>query len=142
MTAIQHLFRGVAIAVTALAVAVLPSAAHAQKPAAGYAGNEEAAKACASVLTEMNCTPLSCSAIMRLTALPPPPPTPTTFIRAFCADCSSSSKCSKPGHNIVKQVADTRRNATAASLLETSHDTICVLARRTASKRQKESKWD
>ena len=40
MTAIQHLFRGVAIAVTALAVAVLPSAAHAQKPAAGYAGNE------------------------------------------------------------------------------------------------------
>ena len=48
--------------------------------------------ACASVLTEMNSTPSRCSSIMRLTALPPPPPTPTTFMRAFCAALSSNSK--------------------------------------------------
>ena len=52
----------------------------------------EIASACASVLTEMNSTPSSCSSIMRLTALPPPPPTPTTFIRAFWTPLSSSSK--------------------------------------------------
>src|SRR5882724_4970442 len=53
----------------------------------------EIASACASVLTEMNSTPPSWSSIMRLTALPPPPPTPTTFILAFCGTpVSSSSK--------------------------------------------------
>src|SRR5690606_22763837 len=51
----------------------------------------ELESAWASVFTEMNWTPVSCSSIMRLTALPPPPPTPTTFIRAFCAGCSSIS---------------------------------------------------
>ena len=50
------------------------------------------ASACASVLTEMNSTPPSWSSIMRLTALPPPPPTPTTFIRAVWTPLSSSSK--------------------------------------------------
>ena len=50
------------------------------------------ASAWASVFTEMNSTPPSCSSIIRLTALPPPPPTPTTFIRAVCAALSSSSK--------------------------------------------------
>src|SRR5207248_11251928 len=40
----------------------------------------------------MNSTPSRCSSIIRLTALPPPPPTPTTFMRAFCAALSSNSK--------------------------------------------------
>jgi hypothetical protein len=52
----------------------------------------EFSSACASVLTEMNSTPSRCSSIMRLTALPPPPPTPTTFMRAFCVALSSNSK--------------------------------------------------
>ena len=52
----------------------------------------EMARACASVLTEMNSTPPSWSSIMRLTALPPPPPTPTTFMRAVWTPLSSSSK--------------------------------------------------
>ena len=50
------------------------------------------ASAWASVFTEMNSTPPSWSSIIRLTALPPPPPTPTTFIRAVCTPLSSSSK--------------------------------------------------
>src|SRR5712691_3064497 len=50
----------------------------------------------ASVFTEMNSTPCTCSSIMRLMALPPPPPTPTTFIRAFCETVSSSSKIMVP----------------------------------------------
>src|SRR5919197_1692156 len=49
------------------------------------------ASACASVFTEMTSTPPSWSSIMRLTALPPPPPTPTTFIRAVWMPLSSSS---------------------------------------------------
>src|SRR6185503_2601672 len=53
--------------------------------------------ACESVLTEMNSTPSRCSSIMRLTALPPPPPTPTTFIRAFCVALSSNSKIISEG---------------------------------------------
>src|SRR5690348_18438176 len=40
----------------------------------------------------MNSTPSRCSSIMRLTALPPPPPTPTTFMRALCVALSSNSK--------------------------------------------------
>src|SRR5579872_931416 len=40
----------------------------------------------------MNSTPSRCSSIIRLTALPPPPPTPTTFIRAFWEVLSSNSK--------------------------------------------------
>src|SRR6185437_2366348 len=52
----------------------------------------EFSRACASVLTEMNSTPSRCSSIIRLTALPPPPPTPTTFIRAFWEVLSSNSK--------------------------------------------------
>src|SRR5690348_13193567 len=49
-------------------------------------------RAWASVLTEMNSTPVSRSSTMRFKALPPPPPTPTTFIRAFWETLSSSSK--------------------------------------------------
>src|SRR5258708_4114612 len=63
-------------------------------------------RARASVLHEMNSTPCSCSSIIRFTALPPPPPTPTTFIRAFCATVSSSSKlmvCLGPGSKEVLQ---------------------------------------
>jgi hypothetical protein len=58
------------------------------------------ASAWASVLTEMNSTPPSWSSIIRLTALPPPPPTPTTFIRAVWTPVSSSSKImiGSPGH--------------------------------------------
>ena len=52
----------------------------------------ELRSACASVFTEMNSTPSRCSSIIRLTALPPPPPTPTTFMRAFCEVVSSNSK--------------------------------------------------
>jgi hypothetical protein len=52
----------------------------------------EAARAWASVLTEMNSTPSRRSSIIRLTALPPPPPTPITFMRAFWVTVSSSSK--------------------------------------------------
>src|SRR6266571_865305 len=53
-------------------------------------------RAWASVLTEMNSTPGRPSSTMRLSALPPPPPTPTTFIRAFCDTVSSSSKIMAP----------------------------------------------
>src|SRR5438034_1586680 len=53
-------------------------------------------RAWASVLTEMNSTPGRPSSTMRLSAVPPPPPTPTTFIRAFCDPVSSSSKIMAP----------------------------------------------
>jgi hypothetical protein len=39
-------------------------------------------RACASVFTAMNSTPLRPTSIMRLTALTPPPPMPTTLITA------------------------------------------------------------
>src|SRR5467141_1265829 len=47
--------------------------------------------ACASVLTEMNSTPRTPSSTIRLSALPTPPPTPTTFMRALCATVFPSS---------------------------------------------------
>src|SRR6186713_1240193 len=57
----------------------------------------EAPSAWESVFTEMKSTPCSRSSIMRLTALPPPPPTPTTFIRAlWTAPSSSSNRISEP----------------------------------------------
>src|SRR6059036_3816905 len=58
----------------------------------------------ASVLTDMNSTPLTCSSIMRFRALPPPPPTPTTFIRAFCDTVSSSSKIMAPSGDRSEEV--------------------------------------
>src|ERR687892_2142215 len=85
------------------------------------------ASACESVFTEMNSTPPSWSSIIRLTALPPPPPTPTTFIRAVWTPLSSSSKimvgspgpCSEdvlePPLNRSEHLLDRRRLAAACS---------------------------
>src|SRR4051812_21995410 len=42
----------------------------------------------ASVLAAMNSVPWSCSAIMLLTALPPPPPTPITVILGLISEIS------------------------------------------------------
>ena len=76
-----------------------------------FTSDLELRSACASVLTEMNSTPSRRSSIMRLTALPPPPPTPTTFIRAFCDALSSNSKIIA-GETPLLQVDTGREGAT------------------------------
>src|SRR5579875_1449137 len=53
-------------------------------------------KACASVLTTMNSTPLTPDSIIRLTALHPPPPTPITLILARESDSKSNSNMMAP----------------------------------------------
>ncbi len=52
------------------------------RPMSSLTSASDISRACASVFTAMNSTPLSPTSIMRFTALTPPPPMPTTLITA------------------------------------------------------------
>src|SRR5436305_1267671 len=68
----------------------------------------------------MNSTPSRCSSIMRLTALPPPPPTPTTFMRAFCGALSSNSKIIECEAPELRYVGPEYRGETSTRALRTT----------------------
>ena len=59
-----------------------PSPRVRSRPMSSFTSASLISRACASVLTAMNSTPLSPASIIRFTALTPPPPTPTTLITA------------------------------------------------------------
>ena len=59
-------------------------------------GASDCRRACASVLTAMNSTPISSARIMRLTALLPPPPTPMTRMRAKFSESERNGRWDPP----------------------------------------------
>ena len=68
------------------------------RPMSSFVSASDMSRACASVLTAMNSTPLRPTSIIRFTALTPPPPTPTTLITArwFCGVAMDVSLASDP----------------------------------------------
>ena len=59
-----------------------PSPRVSSRPTSSLTSASLISRACASVFTAMNSTPLRPTSIIRLTALTPPPPTPTTLMTA------------------------------------------------------------